>query len=75
VTEGEREDEDLAPFAEGLAVTDREGIVDTCRALLADPGRRAALGGSALSVMLDRRQSALLADLIGLDGDGREARR
>ena len=64
VTEGEEDDEDIAPFREGLALAPYDGLVETCRALLADERRRASLARSGLSLMLRRRQSDLLRQLM-----------
>jgi len=64
VTEGEEDDEDIAPFKEGLTVARRDRLAETCRSLLEDEPRRASLARSGLAVMLRRRQSALLRQLM-----------
>ena len=64
LTEAVREDYELRPFAEGLAVAPTDGIVDRCLELLANDAARETLSQKGFELMSARRQSTLLRQLF-----------
>lgn len=64
VTEGDADDEDIAPFRDGLAIAPYDGLVAACRALLADAPRRQSLARAGFALMTRRRQADLLGALM-----------
>jgi hypothetical protein len=65
VTEGSPDDEDLAPWIDGLEVASYDHLADACEALVHDPDRRRDLAAAAVTAAETNRQDRLWRRLLG----------